>query len=52
MNATEEQKIQDAMRRQWCHCPEPVGDPRQGTCVLCGHQVPGTEMPHVADWKL
>lgn len=28
-----------------CHCPEPVGDLRVGTCILCGHQVPGYEIP-------
>lgn len=33
-------------REKRCLCPEPVGDPREGTCLKCGHQVAGKPMPN------
>jgi hypothetical protein len=28
-----------------CGCPNPVGDPREMTCILCGHQIGGVPLP-------
>jgi hypothetical protein len=32
-------------RAQPCRCDEPVGDPREMTCLYCGHQIAGVPLP-------
>lgn len=28
-----------------CECDNPVGDPRELTCLYCGHQIGGVPLP-------
>lgn len=40
------------LKAQPCHCEHPLGDPREGTCLYCGHQVNGHEIPAAGVFSL